>query len=116
MGIAEDIKEKRLGLGLSQKDFSDALGLGKFGDRTLRRWENGESSPSPLVYRAIMSFAADTPYAKEVHVAEFTFIDLFAGIGGIRIPFQELGGKCVFASETGQICAENLSCEFWRYA
>lgn len=53
MGIAEDIKEKRLGLGLSQKDFSDALGLGKFGDRTLRRWENGESSPSPLVYRAI---------------------------------------------------------------
>lgn len=29
----------------------------------------------------------------------FTFIDLFAGIGGIRIPFDELGGKCVFTSE-----------------
>lgn len=29
----------------------------------------------------------------------FTFIDLFAGIGGIRIPFDELGGKCVFSSE-----------------
>jgi len=29
----------------------------------------------------------------------FKFIDLFAGIGGIRIPFQELGGKCVFTSE-----------------
>ncbi len=29
----------------------------------------------------------------------FTFIDLFAGIGGIRIPFQEMGGKCVFTSE-----------------
>lgn len=29
----------------------------------------------------------------------FTFIDLFAGIGGIRLPFGELGGKCVFSSE-----------------
>ena len=29
----------------------------------------------------------------------YKFIDLFAGIGGIRIPFEELGGTCVFSSE-----------------
>lgn len=32
-------------------------------------------------------------------MANFTFIDLFAGIGGIRRPYQKLGGKCVFSSE-----------------
>ncbi len=30
---------------------------------------------------------------------KFKFIDLFAGIGGIRIAFQSVGGKCVFSSE-----------------
>lgn len=30
---------------------------------------------------------------------KFKFIDLFAVIGGIRIPFSELGGECVFTSE-----------------
>jgi len=30
---------------------------------------------------------------------KFKFIDLFAGIGGIRMAFQNLGGKCVFTSE-----------------
>lgn len=31
--------------------------------------------------------------------SRFSFIDLFAGIGGIRLPFSEMGYKCVFSSE-----------------
>ena len=31
--------------------------------------------------------------------ADFTFIDLFAGIGGFRLAMQAVGGKCIFSSE-----------------
>lgn len=109
--INENIKEKRLQLGLSQKDFADALGMGKNGDRTLRRWENGESTPSKLEYKSIMQFAEEIPFLKPEN-PKFTFIDLFAGIGGIRIPFQELGGDCVFSSEWDQFAQKTYRLNF----
>lgn len=42
----------------------------------------------------------------------FTFIDLFAGIGGIRIPFQNLGGECVFTSEWDKFSQQTYDANF----
>jgi DNA (cytosine-5)-methyltransferase 1 len=40
----------------------------------------------------------DVPFPPKEN-PKFRFLDLFAGIGGIRLAFQNLGGKCVFTSE-----------------
>lgn len=96
---AEKIKLHREELGLSVKEMSDAIGLGKDGDKLWRMWESGEKKPLKSQYEKIIHFAIDSPYKVEIENPTFRYIDLFAGIGGIRIPFQELGGKCVFTSE-----------------
>ena len=43
---------------------------------------------------------------------DFKFIDLFAGLGGIRIPFQARGGECVFSSEIDRICQDTYEANF----
>ncbi len=49
---------------------------------------------------------------KENNKNDFKFIDLFAGIGGIRIPFQNLGGKCVFSSEIDKYAAQTYEANY----
>ena len=43
---------------------------------------------------------------------KFTFIDLFAGIGGIRLGYQACGGKCVFSSEWDKEAAKTYYSNF----
>lgn len=43
---------------------------------------------------------------------DFSFIDLFAGIGGIRLGFESVGGHCVFASDNDSDAREIYKLNF----
>lgn len=45
----------------------------------------------------------------------FKFIDLFAGIGGIRLGFESIGGKCVFSSEFDKDACKTYEANFGEY-
>jgi len=72
--------------------------------RTLYRWENGQSIPRPAVIHNLENIVRSQKSYKSV--SKFRFIDLFAGIGGLRRGFEPLGGACVFSSEWNKYAAQ----------
>lgn len=52
------------------------------------------------------------PKRPESESHDFTFIDLFAGIGGIRSGFERAGGKCVFTSEYDKFAVKTYLANF----
>jgi DNA (cytosine-5)-methyltransferase 1 len=112
VSLGIQIKEKRVKLGLSIHDFADALSMGANGHKVFRSWEKGDAIPSDEHLKAIMEFGSVIPFEQNRKDTLFKFIDLFAGIGGIRIPFQELGGKCVFTSEWDKFAQKTYRINF----
>ncbi|MBB6319286.1 DNA (cytosine-5-)-methyltransferase [Paraburkholderia tropica] len=73
--------------------------------KTVRRWEKGET-PCPAMLEAalreLLRSAEPVQGAASgagAAPARFRFVDLFAGIGGIRMGFEAHGGRCVMTSE-----------------
>jgi DNA (cytosine-5)-methyltransferase 1 len=76
--------------------FDEAIDLIKVSRSTGYRYQAGTSDPSGAAITLLEEAAA-------VRIANvpgwFRFIDLFAGIGGLRMGFESIGGRCVFTSE-----------------
>ena len=66
--------------------------------RTIRRWIAYETGMSLNDFRVMEQLYLDL-YKTSPNEADFTFIDLFAGIGGLRMGFESEGGQCIFTCE-----------------
>lgn len=90
-----DFRTLRLKAGLSVADAAELTG---YDERTAYRWESGGAIPRKSVLEVLRAHQPPLPPDLKVEPA-FRFIDLFAGIGGLRRGFETIGGRCVFTSE-----------------
>jgi len=95
--------------GLSLKDVAERSGRSL---RTIYRWENGETPPEKLAISMLSRIAEMSQVQYSVRPPKFTFIDLFAGIGGMRLGFEAVGGTCVFTSEWNKFSRQTYQANF----
>ena len=90
----------------------NSLGQDNWNRETINRWLKGKSQPK-LSYAEFEHLKSLLPQPPESDKHDFTFIDLFAGIGGIRKGFEDVGGKCLFTSERDKYAIKTYKANFY---
>lgn len=93
----------------AQLSVEDLALLTGYSVRQVQRWEAGDAEPREAAFALLRSMAGSAPIAVR---PRFNFIDLFAGIGGIRKGFDAIGGHCVFTSEWNRFAQETYAANF----
>lgn len=93
--------------GLSTSEISTALSVSH---RTFYRYKKGQIQCDQLKLDKLRSLLPGN-FVKSSGYS-FKFIDLFAGIGGLRRPFEGIGGKCVFTAEWDRFCKTTYEANF----
>lgn len=72
-----------------------------------------EQSMQACVREAVAYYITDKK-KKQIHVlkSQFTFIDLFAGIGGMRLAYENVGGRCVYSNEWNKYSQQTYYANF----
>ena len=97
----------RAGLGIEE-----AAKLLSVSERSIRRYVDGTGSRVDPLKLEKLCQVANERCKRQPEGAGFRFIDLFAGIGGLRVPFEEIGGRGVFAAEWDRYSRETYKANF----
>ena len=103
---SSEFRRLRLHAGLSVCEAAEVTG---YAVRTIHRWDRGETKPRKATIEYLRSRARHVAVPRS---PAFKFIDLFAGIGGLRLGFDGIGGKCVFTSEWNRFCQLTYQANF----
>lgn len=86
-----------------------AAGFLGYSEGSLYRFKRGEETPKASVIHALKT---KTPNKNTSNSTNFAFVDLFAGIGGLRKAFETIGGRCVYTSEWDRFAQQTYHANF----
>lgn len=105
-----ELRRLREANGLTQLELAAMVG---YSPTTVGRWERGGAAVREVVLQYLLGLNPPKPGPS---TASFTFIDLFAGIGGFRLGFESAGGECLFTSEWNEFAQKTYIANFGAHA